>query len=267
MIIFALIIIGFGSCSKYQKLLKSPDTELKYKKAIEYYNNEDYYRALQLFDNILPYYRGTSRAEIIAYYYSMCHYYQRDYILASFHLNNFAKTFPKSEYAKECTYLSAYCNYLESPKYSLDQTYTYKALESFQIFADKYPKSDSVKLCNDYIDELRQKLMKKAFEISKLYFKTEEYKAAITSFRVNMETYPNTPYKQESMFYMLKSYFLLAEKSIDEKKYERYKSTIESYERFIAHFGENNSFSREALEIYNSAKAEFDNLKIKENIN
>ena len=32
----------FFSCSEYQKVLKSEDSELKYSQAIEYYNNEDY---------------------------------------------------------------------------------------------------------------------------------------------------------------------------------------------------------------------------------
>lgn len=264
-LIIGLVTIGFNSCSKYQKLLKSSDTELKYKKAIEYYNEGDYYRALQLFEIVLPYYRGTSRAEKIAYYYSMSHYYQNDFILASFHLSNFAKTFPRSQYAKECTFLAAYCNYLESPKYSLDQTYSYKAIESFQIFTDKFPKSDSVKLCNQYIDELRQKLMKKAYHISKLYFKTEDYKAAITSFGVDLQTYPNTPYKEKSMFYILKSSYLLAEKSIDEKKHERYKSAIESYERLVAHYGEENQFAKEAKSIFDKSKSALEELK--QNIN
>ena len=264
-LIIVSTIFGLSSCSKYQKLLKSSNTELKYEKAIEYYNEGDYYRALQLFEIILPYYRGTSRAEKIAYYYSMSHYFQNDFILASFHLSNFAKTFPKSKHAKECTYLAAYCNYLESPKYSLDQTYTYKAIESFQLFADKFPKSDSVKLCNQYIDELRQKLMKKAYNISKLYFKTENYKAAITSFGVNLQTYPNTPYKVESMFYSLKASYLLAEKSIEDKKYERYKNTVEAYERLIAHYGEENQFAKEAKNIYGKSKSALEELK--QNIN
>jgi outer membrane protein assembly factor BamD len=260
-VIAATLILIVGSCSKYQKLLKSSNTELKYQKAIEYYNNEDYYRALQLFDMVLPYYRGTSRAEKIGYYISMSHYFQGDYILASYHFKNFAKTFPKSKYAKECTFLAAYCNYLESPRYSLDQSNSYKAIEGFQYFANQYPRSDSVELCNEYIDELRDKLQRKRFEISKQYLKTEYFEAAITSFKTDLEDYPNSEYKEESLFFILKSHFLLAENSIEEKKYDRYKNTEEAYERLVAHYGKDNTFAKQANKIYEKTLIALEELK------
>lgn len=240
---------------------------MKYEKALEYYNKGDYYRALQLFDAVQPFYRGTMEAEKIGYYIAMSYYNQGDYILADFHFSNFIKVFPKSIFAKECTYLAAYCNYLESPKYSLDQTYTNKAIEGFQLFANKYPKSDSVELCNNYIDELRYKLQKKAFEISKLYLKTEDYKAAIESFNNDLKDFPYTPFKEESMFLLLKSHFLLAENSIEEKKYERYQNTIEAYEKFIAYFNEENQFQKEASGLYEKAMERLKQLKEKQTEN
>ena len=35
---FLLVIILMSSCSEYQKLLKSGDSQAMYKKAVEYYN-------------------------------------------------------------------------------------------------------------------------------------------------------------------------------------------------------------------------------------
>lgn len=61
--IIVLIISLFSSCSSYQKLLKSEDDALKYEKAISYYNDGNYYKALQLFDQLVTVYRGTSKAE------------------------------------------------------------------------------------------------------------------------------------------------------------------------------------------------------------
>ena len=87
--------------------------------------------------------------------------------------------------------MSAYCSYLESPHDSLDQSSTNDAIKELQFYANIYPKSDSVPICNKLIDELRFKLEKKEFEISKLYFKTQEYRAAVVSFKNTIKDYPN----------------------------------------------------------------------------
>ena len=73
-------IILLSSCSEYQKLLKSSDYELKYTKAIEYYENQQYLRAITLFEELLILYKGTSKAEEIYYYYAYSYYGQSDFI-------------------------------------------------------------------------------------------------------------------------------------------------------------------------------------------
>ena len=109
------LFIVLSSCSKYQKLLKSTDNEEKYERAIAYYEDKDYYRAIQLFDQLQAIYRGTERAERIAFYYAYAHYEQRDYILASYYFKQFARSYPNSKNAEEAAFMSAYCSYLDSP--------------------------------------------------------------------------------------------------------------------------------------------------------
>ena len=54
--ILSLILI---SCSDYQKILKSTDPELKYSKAVEYFEKKDFMRASTLFDEISMYFLVT----------------------------------------------------------------------------------------------------------------------------------------------------------------------------------------------------------------
>ncbi len=49
-LIVLFVVFGLGSCSNYQKLLKSTDNDAKYEAAMDYYEKGDYTRALQLFD-------------------------------------------------------------------------------------------------------------------------------------------------------------------------------------------------------------------------
>ncbi len=71
-----ILLLFIAGCSKYQKLLKSTDNDKKYELAMKYYEHKDYYRALQLFDQLLPVYRGTAKAEKIAYCYAYSYYEQ-----------------------------------------------------------------------------------------------------------------------------------------------------------------------------------------------
>jgi len=208
-ILIVLFSASLYSCSKYSKISKSQDFKYKYEKAMEYYENEDYYHALNLFDQIIPLYRGTDEAEDIAFKYSYAYYYQKDFVLASYYFSRFAKTFPRSEKAEEASFLTAYCKYLESPRYTLDQTNTYDAINGLQLFINAYPQSSRLEECNSLIDELRAKLQKKDFEMAKLYLKMRKYKAAVSSFENLLEDYPDTDVKEDALFYMIRPIYPL----------------------------------------------------------
>jgi outer membrane protein assembly factor BamD len=234
--VFALIVVS--ACSDYQKLVKSQDYREKYDMAVVFYNQGDYYKALELFEAVLPFFRGTEKAEELSYYYAYCHYKQGDNLLASHYFKRFTKSFPTSRFAEECQFLSAYCKYLESPVYKLDQTSTYEAITELQLFIDIYPYSERISECNTLIDRLTEKLERKAFEIAKLYLKMEDYNAAITAFNNLLEDFPGTRYKEEILFSLAKAHFLYAEKSIESKKQERHQSAIEAFDAFIASYPE-----------------------------
>lgn len=225
-----------ASCSKYNKALKSTDLDFKYEMGKKFYDKGDWVKAEAIFQELIGLYRGMSKAEIIYYYYAYCNYYMEDYIMAGYYFQNFNKTYPTSKHAEECMYMSAYCNYLDSPVSSLDQTNSLKAIETLQLYMNRYPLSERVEEANGLIDELRDKLESKAYDNALLYFKIGSYKASIVSFGNVLVDFPDTKFKEESFFYILKSNFLLAENSIDSKKKERYEATVKAfyaYEKYL----------------------------------
>lgn len=224
--------IVFSSCSEYQKVLKSSDLDYKYEQAIKLFENEEYIKAFPLFDELLLLYRGTNRAEEVYYYYCQTEYEKGNLLSSAYHFKNFASTYKDNSKAEECAYLAVYCHFLLSPKYSLDQTNTYKALEEIKIFFDKYPESTYTTACKDLKTKLSAKLEKKSFENAKLYYTTENYKAAIHAFNLALQEHQNSVFKEEILFLQLKSYFLLAQNSVEEKKEKRIKDTIIAFNQF-----------------------------------
>ncbi len=232
-LLIALMSVILGSCSSYSKIQKSQDFKYKYDKALEYYERNDYYKAMTLFDQVIPFYRGKPEAENIGYKYAYAYFYQKEYIMASYYFNRFSKTYPRNERAEECAFMAAKCKYLESPDYKLDQTNTYEAINELQLYINAYPYSDQVEQCNNLIDELRNKLQKKELEMAKLYLKMDKYKAAVTSFENLLKNYPDTPFREDAMFYTIKAYYFYASKSIKKKRRERYMEAVDTYNEFV----------------------------------
>jgi len=230
--LFCLLSVFFSSCNGYQKILKSNDLDFKYQKAVQFFENEEYVKAYPLFDELLLLYRGTDKAEEVYYYYCKSEYERGDLLSAAYHLKNFSTTYKSNIKAEECAYLAVYCHYLLSPKYSLDQANTYKALDELEIFLDQYPESSFSQDCLELKSKLELKLERKSFENAKLYYTTENYKSAIHAFNLALQEHQNSVFKEEILFLQLKSYYLLAENSVESKQEKRIKDAIIAFNQF-----------------------------------
>jgi outer membrane protein assembly factor BamD len=242
-------IVLLLSCSDYNRVLKSPNPELKYAKSIEYYEDEDYAKTLPLLEELIPLYKGTEKGKKIYYYYCYTNYYLNYMIAAAFHFKRFANTYPHSEEAEDALFMSAFCNYLESPVPSLDQGPTYQALEELQTFANTYPKSPLVDSANKLVDELRAKIETKAYLNAYQYYKIRRYKAAIVALENFQQEYPISSFTEEVKLLVIKAYYYLAVNSIEEKKEERFQDGITAYFDFIDNFADGKNVN-EAEEFY-----------------
>ena len=249
---FMMFTLLFTSCGNYQKLLKSGDHDAIYEEAMRLYNNEAYSKTLQLFDKIAVFVKGTDKEEPLNYYYAQCYYKQHDYVLASYYFRKYTKLYPFSDRAEECAFLSALCKYYQSPSYSLDQTPTSEAINEMQNFINNYPSSSRIDECNAYIDEMRAKLEKKDYNIAMMYYKMDEYKAAIVCFKNILKDYPDTEHKEDIYFYIVKAGYNFAKNSVESKKSERFKEVIGNYQKFISLFP-NSKYSKEAESFYKLA--------------
>jgi outer membrane protein assembly factor BamD len=259
-VLFVFVTGVFSACGEYNKVLKSEDPAYKYEKAVEYYNDGRCMQALPIFEDLIGMVRGTQLAEGVYYHYAQCHYCIGDYYLANYYFNNFTKTFVYSSYAEECQFLAAMCSYNLSPQQSLDQTDTRLAINEMQLFMDRYPSSAKRDTCNLLITELNQKLERKSFEIARLYEKTQHYKSAVLALNSAIKEYPNSPYKEEMLFLIVRANYLYANRSVVEMKLERFNNTIESYYNFVAYFPES-KFLKEAEGYFVNSRKEVERLQ------
>jgi outer membrane protein assembly factor BamD len=263
-LIFCFLVFSatvFEGCNSYQKTLRSTDLNLKYQKAEEYFNKGDYQKALPLLENIMPSYLGTARAENISYYMAYSYYKTGQYELASYQFKNFADSYPLSPHKEEAYYLYAYTLYIESPQRDLDQDATRSALSAFQLYLNMYPDNTRVDQVNQYIDNLKAKLEQKDIDNALLYYKIEDYKAAVWAIRNVVAEYPTTKEREKLEFLVLKSAYLLAENSVPQKKLERYRSAYQYYGDFKEKYPKS-KYKSEADKIGRDSESNISKLKI-----
>jgi outer membrane protein assembly factor BamD len=235
---FLLVITAtfMASCSEYQKALKSEDTGLKYAQAEKKYDQGKYNKAIRLFEQMAPNYKGKPQAEKMFYMFAMSYYKTEQYYLSGYQFETFAASYPKSEKTEEASFLSAKSYAKLSPVYSLDQVETNKAIDKMQVFIDKYPDSEYLKEANETVKNLREKLEKKAYEIAFGYNKISDYKSAITAFDNFVADYPGTPFKEKALYYRLDSSYNLAINSIPSRMEERLNQAKGAYSNLFKYY-------------------------------
>ena len=229
----AFLMIG---CSEFSHVQKSNNYEYKLRMAEQYFVKKKYNWAQQLFEELLPIYKGTDKAENMLYKYAYCAYYQADYQSAEGIFKQFIESFPRSEEVEEVDFMRAYCYYKESPKVELDQANTVKAMGAMQAFINMHPNSPRIKEASNIIDICRLKLEEKEEEAAQLYFNIGYFRAAGITFAQVLEDYPDSPKGDFYKLMIVKSYYEFAKISVEWKQKERYEQVETEYRDFVDRF-------------------------------
>ncbi|MCO5260759.1 MAG: outer membrane protein assembly factor BamD [Crocinitomicaceae bacterium] len=256
---YSLIIAStLLSCSEYNKVMKSEDYAKKFELANSYFDAGKYAQAMALYEQVYQRFPKQSEGELAYFRLGKGYYLSNDYYMGGYFLGQFVSRFPFSTKVEEATFLSALCSVKQSPSKSLDQTDTEIAINNLQQFVDRFPESELVDSCNRIMDRLQLKIETKSYDAVKLYSKTMNYRAAVTSSEIFLSNYPTSKYKEECEYILVNNSYLLAKNSVDSKKIERIVQTIERYRTFVADFP-----SSKYIKSLNSIKDEMEKQLIK----
>jgi len=228
-----LLVFLFGSCSEYQKALKTEDVAVKFDMATKLYDSGKYSNAIRLFEQIAPAYRGKPQAEKLFYMFAQSYYKTKQYYLSGYQFESFTSGYPKSEKIEEAAFLGAKSFSMLSPVYSLDQADTFKAIEKLQVFIDTYPNSTYFAEANKSLKVLNEKIEKKVFENAKGYNTIMDYKSAMVSLDNFINDYPGTPFKEDALYYKFDSAYELGVNSVPAKMQERLITAKTAYSNLI----------------------------------
>lgn len=232
----AFVFLLMTGCQGISKVLKNKDPEYKLRMAEQYFVKKKYTYAQQLYEDVMPFFKGKPEFEDIYYKYAYSAYYQKDYLNAENLFKTYLEVFPNTARSEEIDFMRAYTFYKQSPKAELDQTNTIKAMGMMQTFINTHPGSPRIKEANEIIDHSRRKLEAKDYKSAQLYYDIGQYRAAAVSFNTLLNTYPDSQKSAEYKLMSIKAYFRFAEMSIEEKKVERFEKVIEECNDFTDRF-------------------------------
>ena len=206
--------------------------------AEQYYAKKKYNLAQQLYEDVIPYYKGQQEFEDIYYKYAYTAYYQKDYLNAENLFKTYLEVFPNSTRAEEIDYMRAYTYFQQSPKAELDQTNTIKAMGMMQTFINTHPGSARIKEATAIIDASRKKLEVKDAKAAQLYYDLGQFRAASVAFDALISSYPDSERSDEYKFMSIRSSYRFAELSVEEKQAERFEKVVTDCNEFIDRFPE-----------------------------
>jgi outer membrane protein assembly factor BamD len=243
-----LLILSVSAC-KFSKIRKSTDLKEKYDAAMKYYDKRDYYKSALLLEEIIPLITGQKEQEVAQFRYAYCHFYQRQYDLASYYFEKFYNSFRGSKWAEEARFMTVKALVESSPIAELDQKSTGEAINSAQSFLNNFPNSTYYEEVSGMIKKMRVKLETKNFDNAKLYHKIGYHRSAVIALGNFQKNFPDSDYNEEASYLRIESQYDYALQSIETKKQERLKEVLNLYENFTASFPQS-KYMRSAQNLY-----------------
>ena len=232
------VVVAFCGCSTIQQVIKSGDAEAMYEHGLLYYEAEKWTKSITLFEACEPAFRGSMKEDSVAFFRARSYFKNSDYAASSVLFDEFRRSFGRSAFIEDAEAMYAISLYNMCPPPERDQSSTSQAIIAISEFMSHYPNSEQIHIFQEMTDDLTWRLHEKAFINAYTYYKIERYNSAIIAFRNALKKYPDSHRREDLMYYVVMSSFLLAENSIETKQLDRYMSTLDSYYTFVMEYPE-----------------------------
>jgi len=254
------------SCSEYTAVLKSKDYEYRYEAAKALYAQGHYRQASELFSLLLAPLKGTSYGEESLYMLGESNMKAKDYESAVMFFKKYYQTYPKGSYMEMARFNAGYSLYKQTPDIRLDQSSTMEAIKEFQNFLDYCPETSLKSQVHDIIFDMQDRLVRKEYLSAKLYYDLgtytlnsiyggNNYEACVVTAQNALKDYPyaSAELREDLSILVLRAKYHLAKQSVEEKRVERFRETIDEFYAFQNDFPES-QYLKEAQDIFSHSE-------------
>lgn len=238
-IICFVLLSALVSCkTEFDLMLEGNDIDGKYAMAFDLFNKGKYYKSSQLFESLSLMTSGTAKDDTVQYYRGLSNYRYKDFYTAETNFKNFIDNYPVSPFTENATFLRLDCMFRQTLRYELDQTPTRTTMVAISDFIAAYPESPQFDVCISMMNELSERLDRKAYESAKLYYKMEDYLAARVALKNVLKDDSENMYREDILYYIAMATYKYASMSVEKKQKERYLEFVDDYLNFIGEYPE-----------------------------
>jgi outer membrane protein assembly factor BamD len=252
--LFAIVFVQLILCSCATQQ-HTEDSLTTYQKAVDKYEKRSYYDARKLFLEAIPLVKGKKEMIAAQFYLAYCYFHDKEYEKSANQFAEFYETYPRIPEAEEAAYMQGYSMYLDTPPSSLDADQTERTIKVLQQYVQRARsqlfKGTYQTQAQQYIQELQEKLARKAFDSGKLYYKLGYYKATLLTINNFQKTYPSSAYYEEASYIKVKAQYQLA-KSATEDILNNWKLVIQYYYELVDQYPES-KYAKEVQAIHEDA--------------
>lgn len=263
--LFSLCLL-LVSCGEYAILQKSSDYDYKYEAAKSYFVEGKYTRASTLLYDLLGIMKGTSNGEESLYLTAMSEFNAKNYEMAHNDFQKYYQRYPKGVYVEQAHFYAALSLFNETPDPRLDQSSTMEAMNEFQTFLDLFPYTTLKPQTQEMVFALQDKLVQKELMSAQLYYNLgtyiinslyggSNYEACVVTAQNALRDYPyaSADKREELSILILRAKYQLASKSVEQKRVERFRDTVDEYYAFVNDYPES-KYMKEAKDIFQKAE-------------
>ncbi len=196
-IISATLLLG---CSQ-RAPLEEMETEDAYRYLERLFDKGRYLDAADGLDFFTLNYSGSALVDSAQFLLARSHFELKEYLIAAHAFDELTRRFPRSPLVPDAMFMVGACHWKLSPRYSLDQAYTHKAIDALQTFIDYYPeRRDKVGEAQELIGLCREKLARKGYTGGMIYLKMKDYQAATIYFQDVVDLFYDTEWAPQAAF-------------------------------------------------------------------
>jgi outer membrane protein assembly factor BamD len=201
----------FGCGGKVKDVKKvEPDPERLYKEGLARYNKRDYSEALKKFEELKSSYPDSPPFTIWAELkVGDCNFQLKEYPLAIAAYEEFKKIHPSHEEIPYVQFQIAMSYFNQMLSLDRDQTFTKKALSSFDYLIANYPPSLFTEKAKEKIGVCLKRLADHEFYVGNYYYRYKMFQAAASRFEGLLVKFPKEPGEDETLYLLGKSYLEL----------------------------------------------------------